>query len=60
MRKHGPAKLRVLRRVETPPVVQAQHDWYEVETPIGSRRQRLQMLTVTLSHCGARVSWAEP
>jgi transposase len=57
-RKHGPAKLRALRRVETPPGVQAQHDWYEVETPIGSRRQRLQMLTGTLSHSRARFSWA--
>jgi transposase len=57
-RKHGPAKLRALRRVETPPGVQAQHDWYEVQTPIGSRRQRLQMLTGTLSHCRARFSWA--
>lgn len=57
-RKHGSVKLRALRRVETPPGVQAQHDWYEVETPIGGRRERLQMLTGTLSHSRARFSWA--
>lgn len=49
-RKHGTPKLRALRRVETPPGVQAQHDWYEVEAPIGGRLERLQVLTGTLSH----------
>lgn len=56
-RKHGTPKLRALRRVETPAGVQAQHDWYEVVTPIGSRRERLQVLTGTLSHSRARFSW---
>ena len=57
-RKHGAAKLRALRRVETPPGVQAQHDWYEVETQLGGRRECLQILTGTLSHSRARFSWA--
>jgi len=56
-RKHGAPKLRALRRVETPAGVQAQHDWYEVVTPIGSRRERLQVLTGTLSHSRARFNW---
>jgi len=57
-RKHGTPKVRALRRVETPPGVQAQHDWYEVETRVGGRQERLQMLTGTLSHSRARFSWA--
>ena len=56
-RKHGTPRLRALRRVETPAGVQAQHDWYGVVTPIGSRRERLQVLTGTLSHSRARFSW---
>lgn len=56
-RKHGTPKLRALRRVETPAGVQAQHDWFEVQTPIGSRRERLQVLVGALSHSRARFSW---
>jgi len=56
-RKHGPAKLRALRRVETPPGVQAQHDWFDVRTPIGRKRRKLQALLGTLSHSRARFCW---
>jgi hypothetical protein len=56
-RKHGAPKVRALRRVETPPGVQAQHDWFEVEAPIGPRRQQLQMLMGALSHSRARFGW---
>ncbi len=56
-RKHGAPKVRALRRVETPPGVQAQHDWFEVEAPIGPRRQQLQMLVGALSHSRARFGW---
>lgn len=56
-RKHGPPRVRALRRVETPPGVQAQHDWYEVETRVGGRPEQLQVLTGTLSHSRARFSW---
>jgi len=59
-RKHGVPRVRALRRVETPPGVQAQHDWFEVQVPIGSRTQRRQMLVGTLSHSRARFCWASP
>lgn len=59
-RKHGRAKVRALRRVETPPGVQAQHDWFEVQVPIGAKKQRRQMLVGTLSHSRARFCWASP
>lgn len=56
-RKHGAPRVRALRRVETPPGVQAQHDWYEVETMVAGRLERLQVLSGTLSHSRARFSW---
>lgn len=56
-RKHGPPRLRALRRVETPPGVQAQHDWFEVRVPIGPRERRLQALIGTLSHSRAKFCW---
>ena len=56
-RKHGTPKVRALRRVETPPGAQAQHDWFEVEAPIGPKRRQLQMLVGALSHSRARFSW---
>jgi transposase len=59
-RKHGTPKVRALRRVETPAGVQAQHDWFEVQVPIGSKERRLQMLVGTLSHSRARFTWASP
>ncbi|WP_425154679.1 hypothetical protein [Candidatus Palauibacter sp.] len=34
-RKHGKPRLRALRREETPPGVQAQHDGFEVRVPLG-------------------------
>ena len=57
-RKHGRPKVRALRRVETPPGVQAQHDWFEVRVPIGGLRRRLQALIGTLSHSRAKFCWA--
>ena len=56
-RKHGRPKLRALRRVETPPGVQAQHDWFEVRVALGSRARRLQALIGTLSHSRAKFCW---
>lgn len=56
-RKHGKPKLRAFRRVETPPGVQAQHDWFEVRVPIGGREQRIQALLGTLSHSRAKFCW---
>lgn len=56
-RRYGKPKVRALRRVETPPGVQAQHDWFEVRVPIGGQRRRLQALVGTLSHSRARFCW---
>ena len=56
-RRYGKPKLRALRRVETPPGVQAQHDWFEVRAPIGAKRRRIQALVGTLSHSRARFCW---
>jgi transposase len=59
-RKHGRPRIRALRRVETPPGVQAQHDWFEAEVPIGSKKRQRQMLVGALSHSRARFTWASP
>jgi transposase len=57
-RRYGTPKERALRRVETPPGVQAQHDWFEVRrVPIGRKRHRLQALVGALSHSRARFCW---
>lgn len=57
-RLYGKPPLRALRRVETPPGVQAQHDWFEVHrVPIGPRQEELQALSGTLSHSRARFCW---
>jgi transposase len=56
-RRYGKPKMRALRRVETPPGVQAQHDWFEVRVPIGRKRRRIQALVGTLSHSRARFCW---
>src|SRR5690606_34560881 len=52
-RTYGVPKLRALRRVETPPGVQAQHDWFEVRTTIAGERVLLPVLVGTLSHSRA-------
>lgn len=56
-RKHGKPRVRAIRRVETPPGVQAQHDWFEERVPIGSRRVGLGLLLGTLSYSRARFCW---
>lgn len=56
-RKHGPPKQRAFRRVETPPGVQAQHDWFDVRVPIRNRERRVQALIGTLSHSRAKFCW---
>jgi Mu transposase, C-terminal domain len=56
-RKHGPPRQRAFRRVETPPGVQAQHDWFDVRVPIGNRERRVQALIGTLSHSRAKFCW---
>jgi len=56
-RRYGTPKVRAVRRVETPPGVQAQHDWFTVRVPIGGKRRRVQALVGTLSHSRARFCW---
>lgn len=56
-RRYGVPKIRAVRRVETPPGVQAQHDWFEIRTPIGGRKREIQVLLGTLSHSRARFCW---
>ena len=56
-RRYGPAPVRALRRVETPPGVQAQHDWFEVRCRIGGVQETLFCLVGVLSHSRARFPW---
>ena len=56
-RKHGMPRVRAIRRVETPPGVQAQHDWFEERVPIGTRRPELELFLGTLSYSRAKFCW---
>lgn len=56
-RRYGVAPVRAYRRVETPPGVQAQHDWFEARTRIRGREREVQALLGTLSHSRGRFCW---
>lgn len=56
-RRYGVPPVRALRRVETPPGVQAQHDWFEVRTRLRGEPVVLPTLVGTLSHSRARFAW---
>jgi len=56
-RRYGVPPVRALRRVETPPGVQAQHDWFEVAATVRGERVSLPVLVGTLSHSRARFPW---
>ena len=56
-RVYGRPPVRAVRRVETPPGVQAQHDWFEARTRIGGRPQEIQALVGVLSHSRAKFCW---
>lgn len=57
-RRFGVPPVRAFRRVETPPGVQAQHDWFDIEARLrGGERTRLQVLTGVLAHSRARFCW---
>jgi transposase len=61
LRRAYPAPpMRALRRVETPPGVQAQPDWFEITAVIGGRRQAVQALLGVLSHSRAKFCWGSP
>lgn len=56
-RRYGKPRVRALRRVETPPGVQAQHDWWEEWVRVGGVRVLLYFLVGVLSHSRARFCW---
>jgi transposase len=56
-RRYGLPPVRALRRIETPPGVQAQHDWFHVSTRIRGERIGVQALVGVLSHSRARFCW---
>lgn len=56
-RRFGEAPLEAVRRVETPPGVQAQHDWFDFEATIAGERLALHGLIGTLSHSRATFVW---
>ncbi len=56
-RSYPPPPVRAFRRVETPPGVQAQHDWFDVRTRIRGEAVALQALVGVLSHSRARFCW---
>lgn len=57
-RRYGRPPVRAYRRVETPPGVQAQHDWFEARTRIGGEQREVQALVGTLSHSRGKFCWA--
>jgi transposase len=57
VRRYGRPPVRAYRRVETPPGVQAQHDWFEARTRIGGEHREVQALVGVLSHSRARFCW---
>lgn len=52
--------MQAIRRVETPPGVQAQHDWFDFASRIGGERQELHGLIGTLAHSRATFVWVSP
>ena len=52
--------MQAVRRVETPPGVQAQHDWFEWEARVDGERQTLYGLIGTLAHSRATFVWVSP
>lgn len=56
-RTFGAGPVQALRRVETPPGVQAQHDWFEWPGVIAGERCTLYGLIGTLSHSRATWVW---
>jgi hypothetical protein len=57
LQRRFPVPQQAVRRVETPPGVQAQHDWFEWTTPVGGAVQSVYGLIGTLSHSRATFVW---
>lgn len=60
LKRRFAAAVQAIRRVETPPGVQAQHDWFDFEGVIAGERRPLHGLIGTLSHCRASFVWVSP
>lgn len=56
-RRFGPLPLQAVRRVETPPGVQAQHDWFDFVAEVDQERVVLHGLIGTLAHSRATFVW---
>ena len=52
--------VQAVRRVETPPGVQAQHDWFDFQGRIAGEHRALHGLIGTLSASRATFVWARP
>lgn len=52
--------VRAVRRVETPPGVQAQHDWFDTMVRVAGVLTPIHGLLGTLSHARARFVWVSP
>lgn len=59
-RRFAGPPIQAVRRVETPPGVQAQHDWFDFDGVIAGERRSLHGLIGTLSHSRATFVWASP
>ena len=59
-RRFAAAPVQAVRCIETPPGVQAQHDWFDFEGVIDGERRSLHGLIGTLSHSRATFVWASP
>lgn len=59
-RRFADPPVQAVRRVETPPGIQAQHDWFDFEGLIAGERRALHGLIGTLSHCRATFVWVSP
>ncbi|MHB2034992.1 MAG: IS21 family transposase [Gemmatimonadaceae bacterium] len=58
VRQYGAPPVQAVRRVETPPGVQAQHDWFDWPAQLAGERCVLHGLIGTLSHSRATFVWA--
>jgi transposase len=60
VKRRFPTPVQAVRRVETPPGVQAQHDWFDFQGRIAGERRALHGLIGTLSASRATFVWVSP
>ena len=56
-RARGTPEVRAVRRVETPPGIQAQHDWFDQLVELAGERVMLHGLLGTLAHSRGTFVW---